>query len=52
MNVAFVKKLLDLKMTNFGAEIAKEVFGENARIDLTEKGIVVITDKETEEIPN
>lgn len=52
MNVALIKKLLNLKMTNFGAEIAKEAFGENATIDLTEKGIVVITDGEIEEIPN
>ena len=52
MNVVLIKKLLDLKMTNFGAEIAKEAFGKNARIDLTEKGIVVITDGEIEEIPN
>lgn len=52
MNVALIKKLLDLKMTNFGAQIAKEAFGENATIDLTEKGIVVITDGKIEEIPN
>lgn len=53
MNVEFIKKLLKLKMTNFGAQIAKEAFGENATIDLTEKGIVVITDGEIEEeIPN
>ena len=52
MNVSFIKKLLNLKMTNFGAQIAKEAFGDDARIELTEKGIVVITGGEIEELPN
>ena len=50
--VPFIKKLLDLKMRNFGSEIVKEIFGDNVKLDLTEKGMVIVPETGKSEIPN
>lgn len=50
--VPFIKKLLDLKMRNFGSEIVKEIFGDNVKLDLTEKGMVIVPETGEDEIPN
>ena len=50
--VPFIKKLLDLKMRNFGSEIVKEIFGDNVKLDLTEEGMVIVPENGKNEIPN
>ena len=50
--VPFIKKLLDLKMRNFGSEIVKEIFGDNVKLDLTEEGMVIVPETGKKEIPN
>lgn len=50
--VPFIKKLLDLKMRNFGSEIVKEIFGDNVKLDLTEEGMVIVPETGKSEIPN
>ena len=50
--VPFIKKLLDLKMRNFGSELVKEIFGDNAKLDLTEEGMVIVPETGKNEIPN
>ena len=50
--VPFIKKLLDLKMRNFGSEIVKEIFGNNVKLDLTEEGMVIVPETGKSEIPN
>ena len=50
--VPFIKKLLDLKMRNFGSELVKEIFGDNVKLDLTEEGMVIVPETGENEIPN
>lgn len=50
--VPFIKKLLDLKMRNFGSELVKEILGDDVRLDLTEEGMVIVPETGKEEIPN
>ena len=50
--VPFIKKLIDLKMRNFGSELVKEIFGDNVKLDLTEEGMVVVPETGKEEILN
>ena len=50
--VPFIKKLLDLKMRNFGSELVKEIFGDNVKLDLTEEGMVIVPETGKNEIPN
>lgn len=50
--VPFIKRLIDLKMRNFGSELVKEIFGDNVKLDLTEEGMVVVPETGKEEILN
>ena len=50
--VPVIKKLLDLKMRNFGSKIVKEIFGDNVKLDLTEEGMVIVPETGKSEIPN